>query len=481
MRTSHTAAAESTAPPSAVARLLQAVAARGGSTEPVDDFGAFEERLHAVFAEAEREVLAQELARLDMDVPAVIVDGIVHTQVIRGEAPYLCRAGEVRVERSLYRAAGEDFSICPMELRAGIVEGYWTPWAAMLAVWAVAHLTAAETEELFGRVGGMTPSRASLDRLPRAVNLRWEDQRETFEKEIRAMESVPEQAVTVAVSLDGIMVPMKDGKRLAKEAKARANGKKTGNPNGYREASCGTITFYDKQGERLQTRCVGRMPESRKKTLKAMLAAELKAVLVARPDLVVVGVADGAKDNWTYLEALLDMVLFVALVLDFYHAAEHLKKAMNEAHGKGSVKADAEFQRLRLLLRDEADGVTKVINALAYQVRKHPRRKKLAKELRYFRRNRHRMDYARLKARNLPIGSGVVEAANKTLVTVRMKRAGSRWSIEGGQAVRTFRSLSKSARFDRAWGLVASTYRMSAEPVDNVVLFRPMGGGDLSA
>ncbi len=124
MRTSHTAAAESTAPPSAVARLLQAVAARGGSTEPVDDFGAFEERLHAVFAEAEREVLAQELARLDMDVPAVIVDGIVHTQVIRGEAPYLCRAGEVRVERSLYRAAGEDFSICPMELRAGIVEGY---------------------------------------------------------------------------------------------------------------------------------------------------------------------------------------------------------------------------------------------------------------------------------------------------------------------------------------------------------------------
>ena len=298
MRTSHAAAAESTATPSAVERLLHAVAARRASTEPVEDFGVFEEKLHAVFAEAEREVLAQELGRLDLDVPAVIVDGIVHTQVVRGEAPYLCRAGEVRVERSLYRAAGEDFSICPMELRAGIVEGYWTPWAAMLAVWAVAHLTAAEAQELFGRVGGMTPSRASLDRLPRAVNLRWEDQRETFEKEIRAVESVPEEAVTVAVSLDGIMVPMKDGKRLAKEAAARAKGKKARNPNGYREASCGTITFYDKHGERLLTRCIERMPESRKKTLKAMLAAELKKALVARPDLVVVGVADGAKDNW---------------------------------------------------------------------------------------------------------------------------------------------------------------------------------------
>ncbi len=457
--------------------MMHALATRRGAAEPVEDFRVFEERLHALFAEAECEVLGQELARLDIDAPAVIVDGIVHTRVVRGEAPYLCRAGEVRVERSLYRAAGEDFSICPMELRAGIVEGYWTPWAAMLAVWAVAHLTAAEAEELFGRVGGMTPSRSGLDRLPRAVNLRWEDQRETFEREIRAVESVPEEAATVAISLDGIMVPMKDGKRLAKLARARANGKKTGEPNGYREASCGTITFYDKDGERLETRSVGRMPESRKATLKAMLAAELKAVLADRPDLVVVGVADGAKDNWTYLGALLAGIMVVALVLDFFHAAEHLKKAMDHAHGKGTVKAEAEYQRLRLLLRDAEDGVTKVINALAYQVRKHPRREKLAKELRYFRANRKRMDYARLKARNLPIGSGVVEAANKTLVTVRMKRAGARWSIEGGQAVLTFRALSKSDRFDRAWELLSLTYKMAVQVPDNVVALRPLTTG----
>jgi len=474
MTSSHAAAAESTIPPTAVERLLQVVAARQDATEPVDDFRAFEERLHAVFAAAEREVLGQELARLDINVPAVIVEDIVHTQVLRGTAPYLTRAGVVHVERSLYRAAGEDFSICPLELRAGIVEGYWTPWAAMLAVWAVAHLTPAEAEELFDRVGGMTPSRSSLDRLPRAVNLRWEDQREVFESAIRAVEAVPEEAVAVAVSLDGIMVPMKDGERQAKRARARAKGKETRGPTGYREASCGTITFYDKDGDRLETRGFGRMPQKGKATLKAMLAEELKAVLAPRPDLLVVGVADGAKDNWTYLEAILPQG--AVMVLDFFHAADHLKKAMDLAHGKGTPKSDAEFQRLRLLLRDEEDGVYKVINALAYQVRKHPRRKKLKTELRYFRRNRKRMDYARLKAGNLPIGSGVVEAANKTLVTVRMKRAGSRWSIDGGQAVLTFRSLSKSDRFDHAWDLLAHTYKMPVEVPQNVIPLRRRAG-----
>ena len=69
----------------------------------------------------------------------------------------------------------------------------------------------------------------------------------------------------------------------------------------------------------------------------------------------------------------------------------------------------------------------------------------------FFRKHRQRMLYHALKAEGVAIGSGVVEAANKTLVTQRMKRSGMRWRIAGGQAVLTFRALIKSARFDRAW------------------------------
>ena len=49
----------------------------------------------------------------------------------------------------------------------------------------------------------------------------------------------------------------------------------------------------------------------------------------------------------------------------------------------------------------------------------------------------------------------MVEAANKTLVTQRMKRSGMRWRIVR-QAVLTFRALIKSGRFERAWKALMS-------------------------
>ncbi len=55
---------------------------------------------------------------------------------------------------------------------------------------------------------------------------------------------------------------------------------------------------------------------------------------------------------------------------------------------------------------------------------------------------RTRVRYASLKAKGYPVGSGVVEAANKVLVNQRMKRAGQRRSVEGGQNVLTFRAMS---------------------------------------
>ncbi len=67
------------------------------------------------------------------------------------------------------------------------------------------------------------------------------------------------------------------------------------------------------------------------------------------------------------------------------------------------------------------------------------------------------MRYRDLSNRGVTIGSGPalakagVEAANKILVTQRMKRSGMRWRIQGGKAVLTVRALIKSARFNRAW------------------------------
>jgi hypothetical protein len=79
------------------------------------------------------------------------------------------------------------------------------------------------------------------------------------------------------------------------------------------------------------------------------------------------------------------------------------------------------------------------------------------------------MRYASLARRHLPIGSGIVEAACKTLVTQRLKRSGMRWRHDGGQAILNLRGFEQSARFDRAWSLIANTYVHEVKLPANVI------------
>jgi len=468
MSSSHTSVAVPK-PESARERLRGFIASRRVAKEPVPDLEGFEKELHARFAAAECEVLAEELARFDVDLPLVEIDGVTHRRVLRCEETYVGSAGPLRVTRSLYstRADGER-AVCPLELRAGVIEGRWTPLAAKQASWVVAHLTPQEGEDLFRRLGGMAPSKSSLDRLPKQLGERWETNRPWLEASLREAESVPEAAVTVAVSLDGVMLPMKDGARRAKRAAAAAAGKQTKGPAGYQEASCGTLSFYDAEGERVSTLRIGRMPEEHKATLKGMLVDELASVLDQRPDLRLAKVADGAKDNWTFLNQELPAGVEV---VDFYHAAEHLERALQAAYGETHPKTQSQFEKLRHVLLKQRRGVEKVIRALVHLRDRHPRRQRIAGELKYFRSNRHRMRYAELRARGFPIGSGVVEAACKTLVTQRMKRSGMRWREDGGQAILTLRSLVQSNRFDRGWSLLANDYKRPVGVPENVVPF----------
>jgi hypothetical protein len=457
---------------SAFAELNLFIDERRRAREPVTNLEAFERELRERFRAAEAEVMGEELARFDIDAAAIEIDGVPHRRVLRSAQTYMTAAGPVSIDRTLYSTRQDGERAVPvMELRAGIVEEYFTPLAAQHAAWAVAHLTPQEGETMFRRLGAMSPSKSSLDRLPKALSARLEDDRVTFEQRLRAEQKVPKAAHTVAVSLDGVLLPMKDGNAEEKRARTRADERLAKGPAGYSEAGCGTLTLYDRDGEPLQTLRLGRMPEKHKATLKAQIAAELGAILAQRPDLRVVTLADGARDNWAFL-AELPGGRSEEQIVDFFHAAEHLHDAMAAAHGEASAKCGSEFQKHRHILRHESDGVEKVIRHLRYLRDQNPRSRKIATVLKYFRRHRHRMRYASFARRKMPIGSGIVEAACKTLVTQRLKRSGMRWRHAGGQAILTLRALEQSGRFDRAWQMLAATYHRSVRLPDKVVDIR---------
>ena len=64
------------------------------------------------------------------------------------------------------------------------------------------------------------------------------------------------------------------------------------------------------------------------------------------------------------------------------------------------------------------------------------------------------MDYWTCRRRGLAIGSGITEAACKTLFTQRFKQSGMKWSVEGGQVVVNLRVIWLS----RLWSKVYEAY-----------------------
>ena len=53
------------------------------------DFEGFERELPGLFVEAEREVLGQEFSGLDVDLPQVMIGGVVHHRVLRSSESYI--------------------------------------------------------------------------------------------------------------------------------------------------------------------------------------------------------------------------------------------------------------------------------------------------------------------------------------------------------------------------------------------------------
>jgi hypothetical protein len=436
-----------------------------------DDFGAFERRLRERTMAVEREVLAIHLKAADVDEPEVEIDGVLHRRVLRSSQTYLTAAGEVEVERTLYRPRGsrDGEAVPALDRVIGMVEGHLTPHAAATAVYLVAELTPKGAEALLERIGTMTASKSTLHRLPNAIRERWEENREGFEAALRSTITVPPSAYSVAISLDGVLAPMADGGRAEKRAATEAAGLSPSGPAGYREVGCATLSFCDGKGDMISAIRMARSPEKNKLTLKEMIHAELNAVLDIRPNLKVVKLADGAEDNWTFLSG---EVRPGVEVIDFFHAVEHLSAALGAAYGEGSVEARRRLVELRHSLLEEDEGAERVIRALTYLAKKHSRNTEIARAVGYFRKHRHRMSYSALKKLGLPIGSGVVEAACKTLVGQRLKRSGMRWSDDGAQAILTPRGWVQSERFDEAWALVAATYKLEVSTVAQVIPFK---------
>lgn len=407
-------------------------------------------------AELGRRVMKRILEDLDEE-DLVIDQGVTWVRVTTSSRQYMTRFGTLDVTRGLYRSERNGPVRCFVEERMGILDGFWTSEAARIAMLILTDTTSRMAAHFFDELGGMKPSRSSLERLPGRLSQTWEANREHLEAELRDAYVLPEEAVTVAVMLDGVMVHMQASTREELKERARREGRKIGGPVGCKEASVGALAFYDINGNRLLTRRSSRMPESGKRTLKETLRLELERVRKLRPELLVVAISDGAANNWSFLESLNPDLQIV----DFYHTVEHLSRRLDRALGAGSRANQRVLRAMRHVLLTDPRGHVMVFGALEQIERRHGTWKKRKKRGRgaqptFYERHNGRMAYFQHLAKELPIGSGVIEGTCRHVVVDRLRGTGMRWSDAGGQAILTFRTLVINRQFNDAWSRLMS-------------------------
>ena len=346
-------------------------------------------------------------------------------------------------------------SFSPLELSLGIVAGNATPALAERVGRAAAGHTQRELLELLEREHRVRWSAKVLRQVTAAVSEGVAEHLHQAQKEqlldwLRESDgSKGRRQITLAVGRDGIMLPIR--------------GEKT-----YKEGAVGTVTVFDRRGHRLGTVYLGQMPEAYQTTLSeelTRLLTELLAEWEGRwPRLVYITDA-GFHPTEYYDNVLTQMehprhlgrLLEWTRVVDFYHATEYLAKLAGVLFDDPRT-GHAWQRRMRRWLKHKPNAVFRILHSAAkYHSERHLTDKEeeaYRKAYQYLSGHKAYMDYQQYRHRGLPIGSGITEAACKTVFTQRFKESGMSWGIEGGSVILRLRLATMS----QVWEVVYRRY-----------------------
>lgn len=328
---------------------------------------------------------------------------------------------------------------------------------------ASAHITPEETADLLQKTAAFHPHPTQIKKVIQSIGKTLDTHSDTIDKSLHDQTQVPKETQVLTVSMDGANVMMRE-KSTAKRGRPneRPNtGKASSENTAYKNAMVGAISCYgapvdgDKTPERLQSTYVAQMPEPYAPTFKAKLEAELEGFEKSLPESTEkVMLCDGARNIWNYVENN-ERYNEYEKIIDYWHAVEHLSKASEALFGKGDKEGLKWYHSYADTLLKKDNGASSLLKSMRYYKRTRKlsteRAKEVEQQITFFSRNKNKMQYAAFRRRNLPIGSGPVEAACKTLVKSRMCRSGMRWSTAGGQNILQLRTYVKSNRWEAFW------------------------------
>jgi hypothetical protein len=378
-------------------------------------------------------------------------------------AYYHCEENKQRNEKEppLETCAG----VAPFDQQWGLTQSQSSPGVQRLLAKLSARLT---HEEVAEAVEDLLPVRMSARQVGSVIQpigeafLLQEDQQmvqilhQGGEKQLSETQRQEEQGPSIRrlyVELDGVMARLRRGSVPMEAQEHEREG------DVYREVKVGAVfvgeagperselvpgVFVDVAGPKLYV--------ARRTTAEdfgpRLYALARQAGLLCAQQVVILG--DGAKWIWNLAT---EQFPGAVQIVDEYHAREHVWDVARAAFAAEADLRDSwAHQVIELLSQGRIEEVIAAIEKLPPLSPPPGKAKSVAEtEAEYFRINQQRMRYPVFRAQGMHLGSGIAEAACKTVVSTRAKRSGMRWTPQGLAAILALRTAVLSQEFEHRW------------------------------
>jgi hypothetical protein len=387
--------------------------------------------------------------------------------------------GKIEFKRAYYHCHQEKESEeeeqkqnCPGRAPAdqvwGIDQRRTTPGVQEAISYLCARLTFEEAAETFSRFLPLTMTAKQAQNLMEPVGKALAEQEENklkalFEQATHKHTSEQDQQELhslgsierLYIQMDGIM------ERLRRGTVDMENHEETRKGDVYREIKVG-VTFEAERGRErselapevwIDTPKAGSQQYVARRTAKGdfdqlLYGLACQAGLSQAKQVVILG--DGAP--WIWKQAQEHFPGAVQIV-DLYHAQEHLWQVARAVYGPQTQAAELWAKdACDLLVHGKIEALVAAITALP-PIAPPPGQSKSIPEqaVGYFTANAERMRYPTFRAQGMHVGSGIAEAACKTVVATRLKRSGMRWTPGGLDALLPLRTSVLNQTYDSFW------------------------------
>jgi hypothetical protein len=366
------------------------------------------------------------------------------------------RFGNITLWRTGYRnwQRGEE-TIFPLELMLGLVENVspaMLDWIGQTI--AGAGMSQQATLDVIKAQSGVSMGVKRLRSCVQSLTDRLEPLRQTHQ--VSELIRMLETAANSSGNRKPVLCVGRDGITLRQRA-------------GYFEvATAATVSVYDRAGKRLGTVYLAYAPELGQATMDAMLTELLHELFSRLPGPLprLAYVTDSGSNETDYYRRVLRKMKHPATgaklewtrVADFYHVSERVWAMAAALFTKREQQNSAAWVRRMLKNLKRPSGASRVLHSAASLFSRRTlgktRRENFQKAYRYLQSRTAYLKYHDCRRSHIPIGSGVTEAACKTVFTQRLKQSGMRWSHEGARQILVLRTILLS-------GIWESTYAAS--------------------